>query len=252
MAHGHPGCGKSRLIAWIRELFEKVLGWQHGLQFVCLAFQNTMAAQIAGETIHHWCGISVVEGEGGSVVRDPNKLSTKCQLLRWLLIDEISMVSAYLFGQLEMAVLKVVRRKIPYRLATDGTTRPFGGINVLLFGDMWQLKPVTGLPLFAPPSEAKSRTAMHGCGLMWTQLRRCWELHGSQRCSNAWYNKVLQQCRDGCLTEESYWYLHGFPTGTPLGKQSETLLTKRSYYFALRFRDARKRALCNSGSLMVP
>ena len=35
MAHGHPGCGKSRLIAWIREVFEEVLGWQHGLQFVC-------------------------------------------------------------------------------------------------------------------------------------------------------------------------------------------------------------------------
>ena len=139
LAHGHPGCGKSRLIAWMRELFETVLGWKHGVQFVCLAFQNTMAAQIAGETIHHWCGMSVGEGAGGSVVRDTDKLSAKCQLLRWLLIDEISMVSAHLFGQLEMAVLGVVRRKSPYRLDTGGKARPFGGINVLLFGDMWQL-----------------------------------------------------------------------------------------------------------------
>ena len=64
MAHGQPGCGKSRLIAWIREAFEEVLGWQHGVQFVCLAFQNTMAAQIAGETIHHWSGIPVAEADG--------------------------------------------------------------------------------------------------------------------------------------------------------------------------------------------
>ena len=127
MAHGQPGCGKSRLIGWIREAFEEVLGWQHGVQFVCLAFQNTMAAQIAGETIHHWSGIPVVEADGGAAARDPHKLSTKCQLLRWILIDEISMVSAQLFGQLEVAVSKVVRRKSPHRLDTDGHVRPFGG-----------------------------------------------------------------------------------------------------------------------------
>ena len=215
MAHGQPGCGKSRLIGWIREAFEEVLGWQHGVQFVCLAFQNTMAAQIAGETIHHWSGIPVVEADGGAAARDPHKLSTKCQLLRWILIDEISMVSAQLFGQLEVAVSKVVRRKSPHRLDKDGNVRPFGGINVLLLGDMWQLKPVTGLALFASPSEARSQTAYLGCMLMWKSLRRCWEITGSQRCSNAWYNDVLRQCRDGHLTEESYWYLHGFPTGTP-------------------------------------
>ena len=53
LAHGQPGCGKSRLLAWIRELFEDVFKWKHGVHFVCLAFENTMAAQIAGETIHH-------------------------------------------------------------------------------------------------------------------------------------------------------------------------------------------------------
>ena len=80
MAHGQPGCGKSRLIAWIREAFEEVLGWQHGVQFVCLAFQNTMAAQIAGETIHHWSGIPVSDADGNAGPRDPNKLAAKCQL----------------------------------------------------------------------------------------------------------------------------------------------------------------------------
>jgi len=215
MVHGQPGCGKSRLIGWIREAFEEVLGWQHGVQFVCLAFQNTMAAQIAGETIHHWSGIPVVEADGGAAARDPHKLSTKCQLLRWILIDEISMVSAQLFGQLEMAVSKVVRRKSEHMLDADGHVRPFGGINMLLFGDMWQLKPVTGLALFASPSDARSQTAYLGCMLIWKSLRCCWEIAGSKRCNNPWYNDVLRQCRNGHLTEEAYWYLHGQPTGTP-------------------------------------
>ena len=66
MVHGQPGCGKSRLIAWIREAFESVLGWQHGIHFVCLTFQKTIAVQIAGETIHQWSGIPVAEGDTGN------------------------------------------------------------------------------------------------------------------------------------------------------------------------------------------
>lgn len=44
LIHGVPGARKSRLIRLLREVFEKVLGWQHGVQFVCIAFQNVMAA----------------------------------------------------------------------------------------------------------------------------------------------------------------------------------------------------------------
>ena len=216
MAHGQPGCGKSRLIAWIREAFEEVLGWQHGVQFVCLAFQNTMAAQIAGETIHHWSGIPVSEIDGNAGPRDPNKLAAKCQLVRWILIDEISMISAQLFGQLHFAVQKAIPLRSPFLRKEDRKIRPFGGMNVLLFGDMWQLKPVTSQALWTPPWETKSQTAHAGATLLWERLRRCWVLTGSQRCRDAWYNNVLRQCRDGHLTEDSHWYLHGIPTGTPV------------------------------------
>ena len=48
LIHGLPGTGKSRLISWVRELMERGLGWTHGVQFVCLAVQNAMAAQING------------------------------------------------------------------------------------------------------------------------------------------------------------------------------------------------------------
>ena len=46
LIHGFPGTGKSKLISWMRALMEQGLGWEHGVQFVCLAFQNAMAAQI--------------------------------------------------------------------------------------------------------------------------------------------------------------------------------------------------------------
>ena len=50
LIHGFPGTGKSKVIEWMRRLMEEGLGWEHGVQFVCLAFQNAMAAQINGFT----------------------------------------------------------------------------------------------------------------------------------------------------------------------------------------------------------
>lgn len=100
--HGFPGTGKSRVIGWQRQLMEQGLGWTHGVQFVCLAFQNSMAAQINGFTLHHWSGIPArnTSGEGTG---DAHQQSIKCQALRVILIDEISMISAELLGTLEYA-----------------------------------------------------------------------------------------------------------------------------------------------------
>ena len=64
LVHGLPGTGKSEVIAWIRELFEVVLGWTHGTQFVCLAFQNATAANIRGNTTHSWAEIQSRKGGG--------------------------------------------------------------------------------------------------------------------------------------------------------------------------------------------
>ncbi len=52
--HGVPGAGKSKIIGWLRRLFEEELQWTHGVEFVCLAYQNAMAALINGYTMHHW------------------------------------------------------------------------------------------------------------------------------------------------------------------------------------------------------
>ena len=120
MVHGVPGAGKSKLIGWLREAFEEVLGWTHGVQFVCLAFQNAMAALIGGYTIHHWIGIPVGEEAGMSSTRNAHKFATRCQSLRFILIDEFSMVSAQLLGQLELLVSKVVRRRNLFKQRLDG------------------------------------------------------------------------------------------------------------------------------------
>ena len=86
LIHGFPGTGKSRLIAWMRVLMEQGLGWEHGVQFVCLAFQNAMAAQINGFTIHHWSGIPA-RATAGNNTGNRHEQSIKCQALRVMILD---------------------------------------------------------------------------------------------------------------------------------------------------------------------
>ena len=88
LVHGFPGTGKSAIIGWMRQLMEEGLGWEHGVQFVCLAFQNAMAAQINGHTVHHWSGIPA-RNDDGNAMGDRHKQSMKCGALRVIIIDEV-------------------------------------------------------------------------------------------------------------------------------------------------------------------
>ena len=52
LVHGEPGTGKSRLIAWIRDMFEEAMGWTHGVHFIFVAVQNRVAFAMGGSTLH--------------------------------------------------------------------------------------------------------------------------------------------------------------------------------------------------------
>ena len=220
VVHGVPGAGKSRLITWLRRMFEEVMHWQHGVQFVCLAYQNAMAAHINGFTVHHWTGIPVGDVDGAATTRDAHIFSTRCQSLRFVIIDEISMISAQMLAQIDLLTAKVVRKRSGYKTRADGSVRPFGGLNILLFGDWWQLKPVSGTALFGDPREAPTQTAYHGMQLLWgsppNAVHRCWHSEESLRCDDVWYNDFLGQCRRGDLEVDTYNLFQGYPTTAPV------------------------------------
>ena len=59
LVHGLPGTGKSKVIFFIRRFFEEALGWKHGNEFLFVAYQNTVAHAMAGETIHTAGGMDI-------------------------------------------------------------------------------------------------------------------------------------------------------------------------------------------------
>ena len=46
--HGPPGTGKSKIIEWIRRFFTEAMEWEHGVEFVFVAFQNRVAHAMKG------------------------------------------------------------------------------------------------------------------------------------------------------------------------------------------------------------
>ena len=114
MLHGGLGTGKSHVITLLRELFGE-LGWQQGVHYQVVVLQAVMAQLISGDTIHHACGIKAfkkgAEYDDGT---DSQQIIAKRVLQwRWLIIDEISMVSAKLLAELDMKLRGVVRDLAP-------------------------------------------------------------------------------------------------------------------------------------------
>ena len=129
---GGAGTGKSVLLRTIvrqlRQMYPK-----EGIAVT--ATTGIAGLNIRGQTIHSWAGI----GFGTRTVSDLVEHIRKRRYLvkRWervevLVIDEVSMLDAALFDKLE-GIARAVRRD----------QRPFGGIQLILCGDFFQLPPVS-------------------------------------------------------------------------------------------------------------
>ena len=214
------------MIKLVAELFQQVLGWERGVQFQVVAFQAVTASQIQGDTIHHACGIPVFGRERGheEAAQHQQDVAKRVLQWRWLIIDEISMVSAKLLAEMDVKLRSVVRRIGTAKLDEQGIDRPFGGLNVLFCGDFWQLPPPDGGFLGNIPTEFIQRgrkfspapSVSHGQSLFWSSkdngLQGVTELIQCERCADPWLRQVQNEMRRGHLSEDSYNFLHGKDT----------------------------------------
>jgi ATP-dependent DNA helicase PIF1 len=122
---GFAGSGKSFLIEYICKINKKI---------ALTAMTGCAALLINGKTLHSTLGIGLGKGEARDLVK---KIRRREGLLPYLLtlevlvIDEVSMLSDILFDKIA-EIFKILH----------SSDKPFGKLQVILVGDLSQLKPV--------------------------------------------------------------------------------------------------------------
>ena len=63
------------------------------------------------------------------------KRTKELVLWKWLIVDEISMVSAWFLSEIDSRLRCAARSMGTMKREADGSKRPFGGLNVIFSGD---------------------------------------------------------------------------------------------------------------------
>ena len=120
---GRAGTGKSTLLQQFRETTSK--------NVAVLAPTGVAAINVKGQTIHSFFGFKPnVTLEGIKTLK--GKRQKLYQNIETLVLDEVSMVRADLFD----AIARFLELNGPH------PGKPFGGVSMILFGDLYQLPPV--------------------------------------------------------------------------------------------------------------
>lgn len=121
---GKAGTGKSTLLNLIRA--------QSGKNLVVLAPTGLASLNVNGQTIHSFFRFppQITLRDAEKLARE-RKTSKVLQNLELMIIDEVSMVRADLLDCIDI-FLKIIKK----------STLPFGGVQTVLIGDLYQLPPV--------------------------------------------------------------------------------------------------------------
>lgn len=128
---GEPGSGKTHTvnayIAWLRS---------HGIEPSITASTGIAATHVGGMTLHAWSGIGIADRMTPTLldaIASKEHVVKRLQKARVLVIDEVSMLSAGVLSMVD-EVARTVRHNPEHA---------FGGLQVVLVGDFFQLPPVS-------------------------------------------------------------------------------------------------------------
>lgn len=215
---GSAGVGKTFVLQYIIQHLTSV----HGAKHVFVTASTGMAAShLGGSTLHAYSGVGLGEG---TVDQWVHRLQRYGKDEQWretkvLIIDEISMITGEFLDQLEQLARKVRPRS---------AQQVFGGIQVIVAGDFFQLPPVS-TPEKRWAFEADCWSHFDRNTVLLTEVMR-------QR--DAPFIRILDQIRHNKLDEANRRYLESLvvPEATataPLHNQpaadSTAMIPKRSH-----------------------
>lgn len=185
---GPAGTGKTFII---KKMVEIASEQNKKIQVCALTGCAAVLLKCKAKTLHSWAGIGLATGDTNRIVDRicNNKYKSKAwKSVDILIIDEVSMMSKKLFDVIEN-IARVVRKQ---------THVPFGGIQVILSGDFYQLPPVGTL-------EDIDTTLFCFESLRWREtMKNIIILKKIFRQEDQRFAKILNQIRTGRLSLKSY------------------------------------------------
>ena len=176
---GSAGTGKSYLLRHIIRLLPPS-------ETFVTASTGIAACHIGGMTLHSFAGIHEIGPVNLLVKRVRSQKATfkQWKVCKHLIIDEISMIDAELFDCIE-SLARILREN----------KKPFGGIQVIVCGDFFQLPPVS------KPSQKKQYCFL---AQSWSKcIDYTWELQQVYRQTDSAFVRLLQEIRLGKCTAKT-------------------------------------------------
>jgi ATP-dependent DNA helicase PIF1 len=134
---GPAGTGKSFLLQRIISS----LRLYHGEEDIAITATTGIAAEkIGGVTLNSFAGIRLGDSPIEDMIRMvkySEQARKRWRVIKYLLIDEVSMLSGELFDKLEL-ISRIMR----------DNSQVFGGLTLIMSGDFFQLSPISGKYLF--------------------------------------------------------------------------------------------------------
>lgn len=204
---GGAGTGKSTFVRWaVREFSGSVL----------LGAPTSMAAlNVGGKTLHSLCQLP----PGWITKKDIKHLPQRKEIVeaKLLIIDEISMVTANLLDGVS-AFLRVNR----------AVNKPFGGLPVIMVGDMFQLPPVTKASLTPLFVKHYGSSKFYNAKCLQKATYYGVELNRTYRQSDQQFVNILTRLREGVDLKETINRLNAGCTITKQAPAGSVSLSPRN------------------------
>ena len=203
---GPGGTGKSQVINAIVEFHKRVKA-KHKLKLT--AYTGTAAKHINGSTTSALFSLSS---------KSKKKLERRFQHVNTIIVDEVSMIGC---SQLHNISKQLTKAK--HAVASD----PFGGVDIIFFGDFIQFPPIMDSPLYSGwknesirstnlQAEVKKQLGIN----LWRQVNQVVLLDEQMRIKDKAYQDILNRLREGKCTDSDITILNKRVIGNFSGKIS--------------------------------